>query len=62
MDVVVYILAALGALILLLLAIILIRTLSFKPKPEITPDTETIEFDKDALENGLIKLIKCRTV
>ena len=62
MDVVVYILAALGALILLLLAIILIRTLSFKPKPEITPDTETIEFDKEASVEGLKKLIMCRTV
>ena len=50
------------ALILLFLAVILIRTLLFKPKaqPEISHDAVT--FDTDGAVRALARLVRCRTV
>ena len=62
MDVLIYILLALSAVILLFLTIIFTRMLSFKPKPEVSADADSIEFDKEASVEGLRKLLMCRTV
>ncbi len=59
MDIVLYILAA--ALILFLLVIV-IRTLLFTPKNNITADDTTVEFEKEKAIENLKTLIKFKTV
>ena len=57
-----YLLIGLGALILLFIAVVLIRTLLFKPS-KITPKTfEKEEFNKDLAVENLRELIKCKTI
>ena len=46
----------------LLLAVILLRTLAFKPKVEESTASEEVDFDKDAAVKALAELVKCRTV
>ncbi len=45
-----------------LLGVIFIRTVTFKPKKQITPDTDTVLFDKDSAILALAQLVKCKTV
>ena len=57
-----YVLIGLGGVILLFLAVVLIRTLLFKPT-KITPKTfEKEEFDKDLAVENLRELVKCKTI
>lgn len=62
MEILVYILIALGAAILLLACVMLVRALAFRPgacqKNEATP----VDFDKDAARDSLASLITCKTV
>ncbi len=51
----------LGA-VLLLLAVLLIRTIMFTPKPQPERDTAQIEFDRDAAVFALGELVRCKTV
>ena len=51
----------LGALTVFI-AIILIRTLSFKPIKQKEPDNDVIEFDSEKAIASLQQLIKCKTV
>ncbi len=53
---------AIGGLIGLLLVVILIRTLCFRPRPTAAHRTETVSFDGDRAIEALQKLIRCRTV
>ena len=46
----------------LLLAVILLRTLAFKPKVEESTAFAEVDFDKDAAVKALAELVKCRTV
>ena len=46
----------------LLLAIILLRALLFKPKKQNAISNETIEFDKEAATIALQELVKCKTI
>ena len=48
--------------ILVILAVILARTLMFKPINRQKEDVEEIQFDKDAAINALGELVKCKTV
>lgn len=57
-----YFLVALGAALLLLLAIILVRTLSFRPRAGVTPSDESISFDGDRAIENLRALVRCKTV
>ncbi len=50
------------AIIAALLAVILVRTAKFKPQPEEKINYEDVDFDRDAAENALAELIRCRTV
>ena len=49
-------------LVALLLAVILLRTLAFKPKVEESTAFAEVNFDKDAAVKALAELVKCRTV
>ena len=44
------------------LAVILVRTLLFKPKAQPAISNEEVTFDKDGAVNALAELVKCRTV
>ena len=50
------------AIIVALLAVILVRTAKFKPLPEEKAVSGDVDFDRDAAENALAELIRCRTV
>ena len=43
-------------------AVILVRTLTFKPKAQPKISEEEVSFDKDGAVNALAELVKCRTV
>lgn len=57
-----YILLTVLALILLLLAIIIIRTLIFKPKKTGEFSAEEVAFDKQKAVDSLRELVRCKTV
>ncbi|MCQ2432805.1 MAG: M20/M25/M40 family metallo-hydrolase [Clostridia bacterium] len=57
-----YILFALLGIIVVLLAVILIRTAMFKPRKEEKPVFEDVEFDEDAAISALAELVRCKTV
>lgn len=50
------------ALIALLFAVVLIRTAAFKPKPDVSIESEQIEFDRQRAVTNLQTLIRCKTV
>ncbi len=50
------------ALFVLLIAVILIRTLTFKPKVLPTVEEEIIALDKDKIVSDMVEMIKCKTV
>ena len=54
-------LSLLGAVVLLLL-VILVRTLRFKPKAQCEVDESEVEFDKDRVVKNLQSLVRCKTV
>ena len=58
----IYVLLAVLALLLLTVAVVLIRTLSFKPKPESELSTEEVFPDTDRAVESLAEMIRCRTV
>ena len=57
-----YVLAALGAIVLVFIAVVLVRTLRFKPKAMPKVDDEVISFDKDKVIDDLATLVRCKTV
>ena len=57
-----YILTAVGALVLFFLAVVIIRTLAFKPKPIPKVSDNDVTFDKDKAVKNLQELVKCKTV
>ena len=46
----------------ILIAVALVRTLTFKPKPQPAISQEKVSFDKDDAVNALAELVKCKTV
>ena len=50
------------ALVLLLLAVLILRALAFKPKPQEVKEAEPVSFDKDAAVESLAQLVRCKTV
>ena len=56
------VLYAVLAVIVVLLAVIIIRTLRFKPLKEEKQNFPDVDFDRDAAENALRELIRCKTV
>lgn len=57
-----YVLIAVGALLLLFLAVILIRTAAFRPKAAVATDEDEIAFDREAAVTRLQELVRCKTV
>jgi carboxypeptidase PM20D1 len=57
-----YILIALGALLVLFVAVVLIRTLRFKPKAMPAVSEESVTFDKEKVIDDLARLVRCKTV
>ena len=49
-------------LLLAFLAVLVIRTLLFTPKPQPPLSTDPIDFDKDAAVSALQKLVQCKTI
>lgn len=62
MPPIVYILIGLGAVLLALAAVIIIRTLTFKPKAAAVASSDPCEFDGDRAVECLRTLVRCRTV
>ncbi|MBQ3109412.1 MAG: peptidase M20, partial [Clostridia bacterium] len=50
------------ALIVVLLAVLILRTLTFKPKAQNIPPREEVEFDREAAIHALAELVRCKTV
>ena len=50
------------ALVCLLVAVVLIRTLAFKPKADVSLNDEPVKFDETAAIDALARLIRCMTV
>ena len=57
-----YILASIGAIILVFVAVVIIRTLKFTPKAIPEADGTTITFDKQKATDNLARLIRCKTI
>ena len=57
-----YVLIAIGALVLIFLAIVIIRTLAFKPKPMPEISEEEVTFDKEKAISNLQALVRCKTI
>ena len=57
-----YILLTLGAIVIAFLAVVLIRTLRFKPKAMPVVSEDEITFDKTRAVENLARLVKCKTV
>ena len=55
-------LAALGGALLIFLAVILIRTLRFKPRAGVTVSEETVSVDRDKVTENLRTLVRFKTV
>ena len=49
-------------LVALFFAVILIRTLTFKPKAQPAISNEEVSFDSDAAVHALAELVKCKTI
>ena len=49
-------------LIAVFVAVVLVRTLTFKPKAQPAISDEEVSFDKDGAVNALAELVKCKTV
>lgn len=58
----IYLLIALATLLVVLLTVIVVRTISFKPNGTINPTLTPVEFDKDKAVYNLQQLVKCKTV
>ena len=50
------------ALVILFLAVVLLRTVNFKPKPQPALSREPVDFDKDAAIHALGELVRCKTI
>lgn len=50
------------SILLLLAAVILVRTALFTPKKQLVTDNEEVSFDREASINALAELVRCRTV
>ncbi len=50
------------AVVALFLAVVLIRTLAFCPKPQPKTSDKAVKFDRDAAVNALAELVKCKTI
>ena len=50
------------AILVLLAAVVIIRTLAFKPAPQNWPQREEAEFDEEAAISALQQLVRCKTV
>lgn len=57
-----YILSAIGGIILIFIAVILIRTLRFTPKSLPVVDEESVSFDAQKAFDDLAKLVRCKTI
>ena len=57
-----YILASIGAIVLVFVAVVLVRTLRFKPKAMPEADGTSITFDKHKATDNLARLIRCKTI
>ena len=62
MPIVAYILIALGAVLALLLAVVVCRTLAFRPKAKAAPLPKDTDFDGDAVIERLATLVRYPTV
>ena len=57
-----YIIIAVIAVIVLFLAVVLIRTLNFKPKKNVEVFENEEVFDREKAVENLQKLVRCKTV
>ena len=50
------------AIVITFLAVVTVRTIRFKPKPQPALSQEEVSFDKDAAVDALAQLVRCKTV
>lgn len=58
----VYVLLAIAAIIVILLAVLLIRAAAFKPMPSLAETSETLSVDENELAEHFSRFIKCKTL
>ena len=51
-----------GAILVALIAVVLVRTLAFRPKRVEKKEFEAVSFDRDAAVESLAALVRCKTV
>ena len=57
-----YLLIAIGVLLVAFLSVIIIRTLTFKPKAQQYQKIDATSFDQDKAIKSLQELVKCKTI
>lgn len=57
-----YIALAFGGALLLLVAVLVARAISFKPQTQVTRTPTSVEFDREKAVNDLAEMIRCKTV
>ncbi len=62
METIVYVLLGILTALVLLIGVIIIRALAFRPEACQKNEKEPIDFDRDAARDSLASLIRCRTV
>ncbi len=62
MSPIAYVFIALGAILAILIAVIIIRTLAFKPKAAPVADESVLAYDTKRIISNLQALVRCRTV
>jgi carboxypeptidase PM20D1 len=61
-EALIVILSVLGGAIALLVAVVLVRALTFRPKEQPRAATGEVDFDRDAAVSALQQLVQCKTV
>ena len=57
-----YILIGIAAVFAVLIAIIVIRTLTFRPRPLTVADDDTVVLDEERVVKNLQELVRCKTI
>ena len=57
-----YVLIAIPAALVLLLAVLILRTLAFKPAPEVDRTPAPVEFDREKAVRDLAEMVRCKTI
>ena len=57
-----YVLGAAVAAVVIFLAVIVLRAVQFRPKPELTPSAKEVTLEEEKIVKDMQEMIRCRTV